>query len=390
MFRDKIKPHLLLYAPLRFVRFILNPYRGRHISAIKHMSEIDSISDFPEFKQKIERIKANKSVTMLRINRYGDESRMGYGYYQEIMKYAGLSEKGFIYIPSMEHGIRFSGAPWKERSGVISSICFACQGPGRLSDIYDLDPWKPIFVLGPYIHYAAPYYSAEETEKLKNELGRVLLVFPSHSYEYEEAADGQDLYSIIYKKYASDYDTIMVCIYWNDTDNPVLDLYAKRGAKIVSAGYRNDPNFIRRLKTIISLADDVVVDDLGTNIGFCKYMGKTVYFESAVPRLPEDKVLVENHHRFYEAFYSPNKEFTESQLRLQNELYDHFWGGDKYLRTSEEIRDIISVLKEMCRATLYNINRMPKFIQAHCSGNVTDGRYKLLAEAVSPSVWKGQ
>lgn len=388
MIKDWIKSHLIIYVLIRNSMSIVNPCRWQQQALIKNLSKIDSIKHFNIFSKSMNRNKKRRSITMLRFNKYGEESCMGYGYYQEIMKYGGKDEKGFVYIPSMEHGIRFGSAPWiNYRGKLISSICFACQGPGRISEVYELDPWKPVFVLGPYIHYAESYYSEEETSKLKSELGRVLLVFPSHSWEYGEKKLDEDLLDIVYQKYAADYDSILVCSYWNDIDSPIIHLFKEKGAKIVSAGFRNDPNFIRRLKTIISLAEDVVVDDIGTNIGFCIYMNKPVYLECSSPRIFNDEYFVENFNRFYEAFYSPNRKFTEEQHRQQNELYNLFWGGEEYLRTPGEIKDIVEVLKEMCKASYYNTNKMPDFIRKKCAEGISEGRYRLLADAVSPSVW---
>ena len=385
-FFDYIFTHLLLYVVLKDLMCILNPWFWMHLNVVRKLKSIDSITDFDVFRKRMQQIKRHKSVTSLRLDRYGGESRMGYGYYQELMKYAGINPKGFIYIPSLEHGIRFSNLPWiNSDRKLISSICFACQGPGRISEVYEFNPLKPVFVLGPYIHYAEPYYSEEKTFKLKGELGKVLLVFPSHSWEYGGKKTDVNLVDIVYKKYASDYDSILVCSYWNDIDAPIIRLFEEEGAKIVSAGFRNDPNFVKRLKTIISLADDVVVDDIGTNIGFCIYMNKPVYLESASPRFPEDNYFTENFNRFYQAFYSPNGKFTEDQYRQQNKLYKFFWGGEQYLRTPEEVRDIVDVLKEMCKVSHFNIGKMPSFICTKCAGDICERRYQLLAEAVSPS-----
>lgn len=383
LFSDSIKSNVLLYSTAKDVLYHLDPKSRRYEMLTASISEIDCIADFQAFRQEMELFK-QKSITMPRVIRYGAET-YHYGYYKQLIKYAKCNNDRFVYIPALEHGIRFGKTQWPY---VQNSISYACQGPGRKDEIHKVDPWKPIFVLGPYIHYATPYYSLEKEQQIKSELGRVLLIFPCHSWEFGEKMNENNLYDTIYKKYADNYDTVLVCAYWNDIDAPIIELFEKKGAKIVSAGFRNDSSFIRRLKTIISLADDVVTDDIGTNIGFCKYMNKPVYLECFSPREPDDKVYNEYFNCFHEAFYSQNIEFSEKQLKQQEKLYKYFWGGEEYLKTSEEVKDILGVMKEMCIETHYKSNKMPEFIRAHCTGMKIERRYQLLADAVSSSVWQ--
>lgn len=382
-FPNRLKSNVLLYSTAKDVVYHLNPKSRRYETLTDSISKIDSISDFLDFQHEMKLFK-QKSITMSKVARYGGET-YHYGYYEELKKYAKCVEDRLIYIPALEHGIRFGEVQWPY---VKNNISYACQGPGRTDEIHKVDPWKPVFVLGPYIHYASPYYSDEKAMQIKSELGKVLLVFPSHSWECGEKKTENNLFDIVYKKYADDYDTVLVCAYWNDIDAPIIDLFAQKGAKIVSAGFRNDPNFIRRLKTIISLADEVVVDDLGTNIGFCKHMSKPVYFECFSPRAFDDEIYVEYFNRFHEAFYSHNRVFTEEQLQKQDKLYKFFWGGEDYLKTPDEVKSIFDVLKEMCAETHYNINKMPEFIRTHCAGMNIERRYQLLAEAISPVAWQ--
>ncbi len=364
----------------------IDPKLRQYESLSLFISKIDSITDFKCFQCQMKLFK-QKSITMPKVARYGGET-YHYGYYKELTKYAKCDEGRLIYIPALEHGVRFVTKPWSEGSNIKYSISCACQGPGRISEVYSICPWKPVFVLGPYIHYATKYYSPEREQTIKSKLGKVLLVFPSHSWERGEKKTESSLFDIVYKKYADYYDTILVCVYWNDIDAPIIDLFVKKDATIVSAGFRNDPSFIRRLKTIISLADDVVLDDIGTNIGFCKYMNKPVYLECSSSRFPNDKYFTENFKRFHEAFFSYNRVFTEEQLFQQNRLYEFFWGGKNFLKTPDEVKDIFDVLKEMCIESHYNINKMPEFIRKHCGRTNIERRYKLLADAVSPSVWQ--
>ena len=364
-------------------------YMRKYKAFVSKISEVDPIFDYKTFCKMIKSVKNAPLLTLPHRPSYGDESTRHYGYYQAILNYGKCDSTKFVYIPVLEHGIRFGHSAWFDgEKDIMGFISFACQGPGRSSEIYSIDPWKPVFILGPYIHYATPYYTKQKIMEIKDKLGRVLLVFPSHTTDIEDCSQAisSNLSDTIYHKYALDYDTVIVCSYWNDVDSYILGDFEKRGALLVSAGFRSDPNFIRRLKSIIELADGVVVDDLQTNIGFCKYMGKNVYFEGAASRLPDDKYYTENYNRFYDAFYSQDKTFTIEQYKKQNELYEFFWGGEKYLKSPEEIYNIFSVLKEMCDKTHYNIKKMPEFICENYKKNSSSPRYKLLAEAISPQI----
>lgn len=380
---DKIKSNALLYSTAKEIIYHLDYESKRYETLTGSIHKIDPIIDFQEFKHEMKLLK-HRSITMPKVARYGGET-YHYGYYNELTKYAKCGKDHLIYIPALEHGVRFGEAKW---SYVQNNISYACQGPGRKNEVHKIDPWKPIFVLGPYIHYSKPYYSLEKEKEMKSKLGKVLLAFPGHSWELGDKKVGNNLFDIVYKKYADKYDTILVCAYWNDIDAPIIDLFSQSGAKIVSAGFRNDPKFVRRLKTIISLADDVVSDDIGTNIGFCKYMNKQVYLECLSSRSPDDKFYNDILNRFHEAFYSRSMQFSNLQLQQQDKLYRFFWGGEKYLKTPCEVKNIFDVLKEMCIETHYNTNKMPEFIRTHCVGTNIENRYKLLADAVSPTAWR--
>ena len=384
-----VRSHILLYSTILEVRSYIDTNLKKYLKLVE-LSKIDSIKEFDTFQNAIESAKNQNAVTLPRHMKYGGESIRHYGYYQAIMNYAGMDAEQFVYIPALEHGIRFREPSWAvDTDKLISSISYACEGPGRCSEIHSVDPWKPIFILGPYIHYTGGYYNETETKHIKDSWGKTLLVFPSHTWERKEFKSESDtIYNIVYNKYATDYDTILVCVYWNDVDSKLIDHFKKSGAKIVSAGFRGDYNFVRRLKTIIELSNDVVVDDLQTNIGFCKYMGRKVFLECTSPRFYNDPCFVENFQNFHEAFYTSNKEFTEKQFFLQNKLYRFFWGGDEFIKTSEEMADIIMILKEMCRATNYNIKKMPDFIYRNCPAHTAEQRYRLLADSVSQTVWK--
>ena len=217
---NTLKSNILLYSVMKGFLYHLDPKSRRYEVLTASISQIDSIADFQGFQREMRLFK--QSSTTLPKNRYGGEA-YHYGYYKELLKYAKCAEERMVYIPSFEHGIRFGGARWPY---MHNSISYACQGSGRKDEIHKVDPWKPIFVFGPYIHYASGYYPPERLKKLRDKLGKVLLVFPAHTWEMEsDGGEGKRTFDIIYQKYAKQYDTVMVCCYWNDLESPGVEAF---------------------------------------------------------------------------------------------------------------------------------------------------------------------
>ncbi|MEE0679985.1 MAG: hypothetical protein U0N53_07985 [Ruthenibacterium sp.] len=329
-----------------------SPLGRKVMRFITLISKVDSIQDYETFANLTKQMKNEKRVQQER--GYGPEARL-YGYYREMECYARRKPYLFPLIPGLSHGVSFIAQI--NRWSLDNSISFGYMGPNMYT-LTRKETEVPIFVLGPYIHYARHYYDEEKRKNLKRELGRVLLVFPNHSCEANETGVRQDerLLECIYSKYAKDFDTVMVCVYWHDIDAEILDEYRARGAKIVSAGFRGDQNFVCRLKTIISLADLVVGDDIGTNIGFCYYMGKEFVLESNHPRF-DNPNFIQAFWKFHEAFALSGKNFTEEQRKQQKILYEQYWAGEKYLRTPEEMNAILEAMQEVCVAAHFNMNR---------------------------------
>jgi hypothetical protein len=134
---------------------------------------------------------------------------------------------------------------------------------------------KPVLKIGPYIHYADDLLLEEVFNTLKQDLGKILTVFPSHSIKnIETAFNNEELISYIESK-KDDFDTVVICLYWRDALNKKLvDSYVNKGYKIVSAGHVHDLNFLSRLKSIIKLSDFAISNSVGTHIGYITFLEK--------------------------------------------------------------------------------------------------------------------
>ena len=341
-----LKNNIKFYAAVKQIQFFANNQMFQN--QIRTIGGIDSIQDFERFRKTLSHLKQKGPLAIFQT--YGADAYY-YGYYHQMVRYAGQKLTSIPLFPGIEHGIKFDGTVWKYVDNYLS---YAAQGAYRSSHIHQIDSWKPVFVVGPYIHYAQTYYSHEVEKIYKRKLGKTLLVFPSHTNEWDNlSGTDNDFVDIIYEKYSKYFDSILVCAYWNDVDSPVFEDFSDRGAIIVSAGYRGDPQFICRLKTIISLSDAVVGDDIATNIGFCLYMKKPFFLEKAVPRY-NTPLFLDYFDKFKCAFSSDKLEFETKQIRLQLQLYSRFWGGNESILNSKEMDSVLNLMKKILHDSKYN------------------------------------
>lgn len=135
---------------------------------------------------------------------------------------------------------------------------------------------KQITCVGPYIKYAQSLLNIEQTRILKDQLGKVLLVFPSHSIDAVHAKfDINDFINfILIKKKKYRFDTVVICLYWKDIELGLDKYYLENEFKIVTAGHTYDYYFLDRLKTIIDISDFTISNDIGTHLGYCVTMNK--------------------------------------------------------------------------------------------------------------------
>ena len=136
---------------------------------------------------------------------------------------------------------------------------------------------KEIIMVGPYIQYADYFKSKDKLKALKSQLGKILLVFPTHSFE-----DCDDLYdfnqfSQCIDEMAKDYDTVLISMIGYDIQQGFDKKYRNKGYRIVSSGTRNDPYFLNRQRDLMELADMTISNNIGTHIGYSICLGTPHY-----------------------------------------------------------------------------------------------------------------
>lgn len=344
------------------VDFVKRTLRRTQNAAFEKFTEeigrIDPIGNFEAFKAFVSECKA-KGVFDSGFQTYsfvGAESLL-YGHIQSLVRYAGLAwdEKYLLSMPAIEHGISWHDKVYSHDFN--HATCYISQGAYKAQTIRTLRPNMPHFIIGPYIHYACSYASEMPFRQFKENLGRTLLVFPAHTYELSSLSYEKSRFVATVEKLMDvrRCDSLVVCAYWHDVDDPLLDQLASIGARIVSAGFRQDPLFIRRLRALIELSDCTASNAIGTNIGYSLHLHKPFVFLSggrATVR-DHDKRYTDSESRLIkEAEEHIGKEFGEFYVTAgsnnaltsgQEEIFSTYWGGSARIKTPKDIRSIISL-----------------------------------------------
>lgn len=252
-----------------------------------------------------------------------------------------------VLTPSVEHGLIFHNQIFNDIQDTARAACvtfgnFRYQIIKKYSDI-------PVFCVGPYIHYADPFYDEERTKEERERNGRTFLFFPAHSTNNSELSIEIENYRNYLKQKQKQYDTILVNVFWWNVNDPLVDALISDGYRIVSAGFRDDVKFMSRLKTIIQLADQVAGDSVGTHVGYCVDCGVPFSYE---PLGTENRALLKKEtqdldfcslqtNRIAEAFYQ-----SECITEMQRELCDYYWGLNK-IKTSDQLRSMAEICSDL-------------------------------------------
>lgn len=203
-----------------------------------------------------------------------------------------LQRKFLRYNELIEHGIYFGDNI--DSTNINHPIIYTM---GRQREIFLRKKGYRAYSIGAYILYSKHFYSVLRLKQIKEELGKTLLVFPSHSIEGINSIYDEESFLREIKKIASEYHTILVCMYWKDFLDGRGRIYESNGYKIVSAGHRSDPSFLPRLKDLIYLSDMTMSNSLGTHVGYSIVMGKPHYMFSQKCFYEGENVEKENHNK---------------------------------------------------------------------------------------------
>ncbi|PQB07822.1 hypothetical protein BST83_12160 [Polaribacter filamentus] len=201
---------------------------------------------------------------------------------------------------------------------------------------------KEVIKIGPYIHYAEDYMVNADFDNLKNDLGKMLLVFPAHAATGAKIDFDTNLLIANINSVKNDFDTVVISLFWDQAqDKKITSVYKKEGYKIFSAGHRYDWYFLSRLKTMIKLSDYTMSNGVGTQLGYCIYLNKPHWIaKQKVTEVAFNSKGEENNSTYTNEEYiivsqeiNEVEEVFKTYLKIiskkQKELVNKYWGIDE-------------------------------------------------------------
>lgn len=254
-----------------------------------------------------------------------------YGQAYSFKNYANVLSVNY----AIEHGLYFDN--YIPKASYLSTTHQILTMSNVRKEVLSKSLNKEVLTVGPYIHYAQSLLTELEYNSLKGTLGKVLLFFPTHTCK--DGGESYDLYNTInhVKAIATEKqcDSVLVCMYYRDimTTNYAKE-YETVGFKVVTAGHQLDLYFLSRLKTIISLSDYTISNNVGTHTGYCIYLGKPHYI------FQKDLVLGSPYNQFKEigqAFF----EDSDTIDNYQYQIVSKYWGVD-CIKSKDELKKYLS------------------------------------------------
>lgn len=266
-----------------------------------------------------------------------------YGNEDILRKYAHIPDHWKLNL-TIEHGIALNNFCWvqgeidvKGNSGVIVSSRYREKVVKQHTN-------KPIYNIGRLILYADSYLDDISFKELKKKWGKVLLYFPVHSTHFTTAFPDKNI-AWDQINQITEFDTIVVCLYWKDILNGVAEFYKSKKCICVTAGHIFDPLFLSRLRSIIELADMTVCDEVCGSFGNSLALGKPcmVLNNSCIRKFDVESDKSEfknidedvNWRKLNNLFNHPYRTLSEEQFQA----VDYYYGLTKKC-SPEEIRSI--------------------------------------------------
>lgn len=254
-----------------------------------------------------------------------------YGHAAALKSYADVKHQNY----SFEHGLYFDDyiTPATFWKAVKKVITINRERKRLIAEKVG----KPVYAVGPFIHYAESLLSEEQKKEIKSKYGRILLVFPSHScVELVSSYDENSFIESIKRfKIEHGFDSVFVSLFYHDIlHNNYAEAYRKAGFIIVTSGHRYDLNFIRRQKSIIELSDYTIGNSVGTHIGYSIYMGKPHC-------IIDDNKLATTQSKQYRIIGEAFSKYSENITKEQYEVASYYWGFD-CVKSKSELAEILN------------------------------------------------
>lgn len=277
-----------------------------------------------------------------------DNNCFGIGY--NLRQYAGVNRS---YCNALiEHGY-FFGDYISDQEKITFAKRILTFGDMRIKHLRENAGIENAIPIGPYIHYAQPYYDERRMKEEKELLGRVLLVFFQHSATGCSISFDLDLMFSKINSIREDFDTVVVSLFWSDITSELEKRLQKEKCLIFSSGHRYDYNFLSRQKTMILMSDMTMSNSVGTHIAYCTFLGKPHWLikqdvmEVAITKtgmanrlidegIDSNPIAVKEKNDFYENFSDYSAILTDRQYAIASKYF-----GFEHIKSKDEIGDLI-------------------------------------------------
>ena len=272
-----------------------------------------------------------------------------YGHSHILKRYSGFERK----IPlTIEHGLYFGNVFLDEeikKNGLNGIITMSKYREQKIKDVCEL----PVEMIGPYIAYAKSIYDSEKILRIKSEIGKTLVVFPSHSIDYVTSSfDTDELVNEILKvKKSKGFETVVICLFYKDIliNEKIVDVYKNYDFVVTTCGFKEDPLFLDRQRTLLELADMTMSNGVGTHIGYSIYLNKPhYYFNQKVNKIIEgsnehfkkqlgNESAINDRIELGDLFSKCSMKITKKQKEMCNRIF-----GFDYVRKPDELLEILN------------------------------------------------
>lgn len=346
-----------------------NDFLREYIKASSKIDLLEHIDDFKTIAKDALDKSREKGVLLNYDTRGQEEEGYRYGNLQVLLRYAGIQRNEGEYMPVVSHqdSLPIYSPIHRYKTAVIFS------GEYYKEKIHKRAPWVPIFTVGPYIHYARTIYDEKDMNRKKEHIGTMLLAFLPHTLENAQRNfDRKKFLKQLKDIYGMQYNQIWLCAYFTDITDEVCECAEGLGIHIVSAGFRFDPLFDDRLKTMIELSDAVVCGDIGSFLAYAIYLNK-----------PIARVDITDRTSLLEVQYSSgierNIEKTDDCVKFENEFYQLFgeqaalnaeqkqWmdslAGFNQVRSTEYVKEVFNICSDIWNQSNENYRDYPDAVR---------------------------
>lgn len=311
---------------------------------LKYLRSDDPLQDLAVIKE-FAKAAQNGKITYTSSDKTGPASRV-YGYCANVF---GRKVVNSVYAPIIEHGlILYDYADYHIRENARPVA--VTLGEFR-KNIIESSTNIPTFTVGPFIQYANNIYDDKRMKEIKQNLGRNLLVFPAHGTDGDILSRQNVNFINRVKTEMKNFDTVTVSAFWWNVNDSLYSELEKIGCKIVSCGFREDINFLNRLRTCIELCDMALGDGVSTSMGFCVNLNKPFcYFDSGVncKSIVTEEIEHDNYYKLHETIIK-NAFLEKREIDEKVEEICRYYWGQGIKRTEEEIEAIYKFNKKIMK-----------------------------------------